>query len=92
MTRPNGRRVRELREGLGWTQERLARKIRRTRQAVSKAEAGKPVSETLMTQVARALKVEFSEIAEIAPRTGIAPRTADADEAEAEAEPAGVAA
>jgi transcriptional regulator with XRE-family HTH domain len=65
MTQPNGPRVRELREGLGWTQERLARKIRRTRQAISKAEAGKPVSETLMTQVAGALKVEFSEIAEI---------------------------
>ena len=62
MTRPNGPRVRELREGLGWTQERLARKIHRTRQAVSKAETDKPVSVTLMQQIAKALKVNPAEV------------------------------
>ena len=62
MAQPDGPRVRQLREELRWTQERLARKIRCTRQAVSKVEAGKPASETLMRLFARALKTDFAEI------------------------------
>jgi DNA-binding XRE family transcriptional regulator len=62
MAQPNGPRVRELREELEWTQDILARKVRCTRQAVSKVEAGKPASKTLMRLFARALRTELSEI------------------------------
>jgi transcriptional regulator with XRE-family HTH domain len=62
MAQPNGPRIRELREGLEWTQERLARKIRRTRAAISKIESGKPASVTIMRQCARALRTDLAEI------------------------------
>lgn len=62
MARPNGPRVRELRDGLGWSQGQLGRRIGRTRQAVSKVELCKPVSETLMRQIASALNTDLAEI------------------------------
>lgn len=62
MALPNGPRVRELRDGLRWSQEQLARKTGRTRQAISKVENGKPVSETLMLQLAKAFRVDLAVI------------------------------
>lgn len=62
MVRPNGPLVRELRQGNGWTQQKLARRIRRTHPIISRIENGGPVSKALMEQVARALKVPLSEI------------------------------
>ena len=62
MARPNGPRVRELRQANNWSQEDLGRRIRRTRAAISLVENGRPVSVTLLCQVARALKVPFGQI------------------------------
>ena len=62
MARPNGPRVRELRQGNGWSQQRLARRIHRTHAIISITESGKPVSEALMRQIAKALSVDLSEI------------------------------
>jgi transcriptional regulator with XRE-family HTH domain len=64
LARPHGERVQELREANGWSRQDLARRIRprRTRQAIWLVETGKPVSVTLMSQVAKALKVRLDEI------------------------------
>ena len=63
MARPDGPQVRRLRLRNGWTQAEMAQRIGRTQAAISKVESGRPVSHVLMRQVARALKVKFSEIA-----------------------------
>lgn len=65
LARPNGPLVRQLRLRKGWTQEELGQQIHRHQVAISGVESGKPVSCRLMRQVARALQVEFGEIAEI---------------------------
>lgn len=63
MATPNASRVRELREANGWNQAELARRIRRTRQAVSLIETGRrPVSEAMMRKVARAFRVTIAEV------------------------------
>lgn len=62
MVRPNGPRVREIREGMDLTQIQMARKLRRSRMTVWNIEAGKPVSKIVMRQVARSLKVSFCDI------------------------------
>jgi len=62
MALPNGPRVRELRQSSGFSQVKLARRIRRSHPSISAIENGKPVSEALMRQVARALKVSLAEI------------------------------
>lgn len=82
---PDGSQVRRLRLRKGWTQEELGQQIRRTQAAISKLESGKPVSCRLMRQVARALQVEFGDIAEIVLRD-------EEDQQEAPSEPKVVAA
>jgi transcriptional regulator with XRE-family HTH domain len=67
MVLPNGPLVRELRRGNRWTQQKLARRIHRTHAIISRIESGRPVSEAVMEQVARAFKVELSEIATALP-------------------------
>lgn len=62
MARPNPARVEQLRKDREWSREDLARRIGRTRQAIWLIETGKPVSETIMRQVAKALKVPLAEI------------------------------
>ena len=62
MARPDGPRVRELRQGNGWTQQQLGRRIRRTHAVISYVESGRPVSVALMRQIAKALKTPLEEI------------------------------
>jgi transcriptional regulator with XRE-family HTH domain len=62
MARPNGPRVRELRQDAGWSQVELARRIRRTHGIISRIERSAPVSGALMLQVARAFRIDLGEI------------------------------
>jgi transcriptional regulator with XRE-family HTH domain len=62
MARPDGPRVREIRKGMGLTQEQMARRMRRSHATVMSIEAGRPVSKIVMRQAARLLKVTLSEI------------------------------
>lgn len=62
MAKPNGPLVRELRERNRWTQQKLARRIRRSHPVISLIENGGSVSETLLSQVAKALGVELADI------------------------------
>jgi transcriptional regulator with XRE-family HTH domain len=62
LVRPNGSRIRELREGKGLTQEELAQRIFRSRYTVWKAENGRLVSKAVMGQLARTLKASYAEV------------------------------
>lgn len=79
MARPNGPRVRALRQRMDLTQEEMARRLHRSRALVLNIEAGRPVSKIVMRQLARSLRVSFSEI------TLAAPADADGEQEEAEA-------
>ena len=79
MARPNGPRVRALRQRMDLTQEEMARRLHRSRALVLNIEAGRPVSKIVMRQLARSLRVSFSEI------TLAGPADADSEQEEAEA-------
>lgn len=80
MVRPNGPRVRAIRRRMDLTQEEMARRLHRSRALVLNIEASRPVSKIVMRQLARSLKVPFSEITLAVP--------ADTDDGQAEAEAA----
>ena len=79
MVRPNGPRVRAIRRRMDLTQEEMARRLHRSRALVLNIEAGRPVSKIVMRQLARSLRVSFSEI------TLASPADADGEQEEAEA-------
>lgn len=61
---PDGKRIRELRLELGLKPDELAAQIRRHPQTIRRLERGaiETASETLIAQVARALKAKSSDI------------------------------
>lgn len=60
--RPDGPRVRELRDQLGLTKTQLARKVKRSRQTVWSVEAGNVTGRHTMRRFARAFRVDLAEI------------------------------
>jgi len=58
----NPRRLRLLRDARGWTQEQLANSAGYSVKTIWKAEAGRPLKRQTLTDIARALGVEFEHI------------------------------
>lgn len=59
---PNAKKVKELREGRGWTQADLAKKSGRSERSIQKIEAGSMCYAFTLTKVAEALKVTFLDL------------------------------
>ena len=62
MVLPDGAKVRAIRGERGWEVRELARRIRRSRQLVWSVERGDATGKATMRRIARAFKVELSEI------------------------------
>lgn len=57
-----GRRIAELRQGKGWSQQELADKLRTTFQWVSQLEAGQNLTVHSLVKVANAFKLPLEEL------------------------------
>src|SRR5438067_12761121 len=62
----NRERIQVLRDARGWSQEELARAAGYSVKTIWKAEAGRPLKRQTLADIARALGVDFSDIAESA--------------------------
>src|SRR5262245_25143082 len=60
--RANGQLIRRLREGRGWTQEDLARRVGCVKRTIENAEAGKPISIRIRSELAQALEVRPDDL------------------------------
>ncbi|RAY17117.1 hypothetical protein DPM19_02870 [Actinomadura craniellae] len=59
---PNGKRLKELREGTGLSAAELAARLRRHVTTIRNAERGRPVSLIIIGQLSRALSVPPAEL------------------------------
>ena len=59
-----GRRVMELRQSRGWTQEHFAERLRVDARTLQRIEAGKHITFAMLVQLARALRVPIGELFE----------------------------
>ena len=59
-----GRRVTELRQSRGWTQEHFAERLRVDARTLQRVEAGQHITFAMLVQLARALRVPIGELFE----------------------------